>query len=39
MIKVIKRDCSIVPFNKTKISNAILKAMKNGCIITLERFI
>lgn len=30
MIKVIKRDCSIVPFNKTKISNAILKAMKNG---------
>lgn len=30
MIKVIKRDCSIIPFNKTKISNAILKAMKNG---------
>ncbi|NSK75331.1 anaerobic ribonucleoside-triphosphate reductase [Blautia massiliensis (ex Durand et al. 2017)] len=29
-MKVIKRDCSIVPFNKTKISNAILKAMKNG---------
>ena len=30
MIKVIKRDCSEVSFDKSKISNAILKAMKNG---------
>lgn len=29
-MKVIKRDGSIVDFNKSKISNAILKAMKNG---------
>lgn len=30
MKKVIKRDGSYVEFDKTKISNAILKAMKNG---------
>ena len=30
MIKVIKRDCTEVDFNKDKISIAILKAMKNG---------
>ena len=30
MIKVIKRDCTEVEFQKEKISNAILKAMKNG---------
>ena len=30
MVKVIKRDCTEVDFDKTKISNAILKAMKNG---------
>ena len=30
MIKVIKRDCTEVDFQKDKISNAILKAMKNG---------
>lgn len=30
MIKVIKRDCTEVDFQKEKISNAILKAMKNG---------
>lgn len=30
MIKVIKRDCTEVNFNKEKIINAILKAMKNG---------
>ena len=29
-MKVIKRDCSEVDFNKSKISTAILKAMKNG---------
>lgn len=27
---IIKRDCTEVDFNKSKISNAILKAMKNG---------
>ena len=27
---VIKRDCTEVNFDKSKISNAILKAMKNG---------
>ena len=27
---VIKRDCSEVDFDKSKISTAILKAMKNG---------
>ena len=30
MIKVIKRDCTEVDFQKVKISNAILKAMKTG---------
>lgn len=30
MIKVVKRDCSEVNFDKSKISTAILKAMKNG---------
>ena len=29
-MKVIKRDCTEVDFQKEKISNAILKAMKNG---------
>ena len=29
-MKVIKRDCSLVDFEKQKIENAILKAMKNG---------
>ena len=30
LLKVIKRDCTEVEFEKGKISNAILKAMKNG---------
>ena len=30
MTKVIKRDCTEVDFQKEKISNAILKSMKNG---------
>ena len=30
MVKVIKRDCTEVDFQKKKILNAILKAMKNG---------
>ena len=30
MVKVIKRDCTEVDFQKDKISNAILKAMENG---------
>lgn len=30
MLKVIKRDCTEVYFQKDKITNAILKAMKNG---------
>lgn len=30
MVKVIKRDCSYADFDKTKIEQAILKAMKNG---------
>ena len=30
MLKVIKRDCTEVDFQKDKIANAILKAMKNG---------
>ncbi len=29
-MKVIKRDGSTVPFDRTKIEVAILKAMKNG---------
>jgi ribonucleoside-triphosphate reductase len=32
-MKVIKRDCSEVDFDKSKIENAILKAMKNGGVI------
>ena len=30
MVKVIKRDCTEVDFDKSKINEAILKAMKNG---------
>jgi ribonucleoside-triphosphate reductase len=30
MLKVIKRDCSEIGFNKNKIEQAVLKAMKNG---------
>lgn len=30
MVKVVKRDCTETNFEKEKISNAILKAMKNG---------
>lgn len=30
LLKVIKRDCTVDVFQKDKISNAILKAMKNG---------
>lgn len=30
LLKVIKRDCTEVDFQKDKIANAILKAMKNG---------
>ena len=30
LVKVIKRDCTEAVFQKEKISNAILKAMKNG---------
>ena len=30
LVQVIKRDCTEIDFNKKKISNAILKAMKNG---------
>ncbi len=37
MTKVIKRDCTEVDFNKKKISNAILKAMKNGSGIIKPR--
>lgn len=29
-LKVVKRDCSLVEFDGSKINNAILKAMKNG---------
>ena len=29
-MKVIKRDCTVVDFDKTKIYTAIMKAMKNG---------
>lgn len=36
MAKVQKRDGQIVPFDKSKISNAILKAMKNGSGIVKE---
>ncbi len=37
MPRVIKRDCTEVDFNKEKISNAILKAMKNGSGIVKPR--
>ena len=37
MVRVIKRDCTEVAFDKTKISNAILKAMKNGSGIVKPR--
>lgn len=37
MTKVIKRDCTEVNFDKSKISNAILKAMKNGSGIIKEK--
>lgn len=37
MSKVIKRDVSVIDFNKHKISAAILKAMKNGSGIVEER--
>lgn len=37
MVKVIKRDCTEVDFDKTKISSAILKAMKNGSGIIKPR--
>lgn len=37
MVKVIKRDCTLVDFQKDKISNAILKAMKNGSGIVKEK--
>jgi ribonucleoside-triphosphate reductase (formate) len=36
-MKVIKRDCTLVDFDKQKISNAILKAMKNGSGIIREK--
>ena len=37
MTKVIKRDCTEVNFDKSKISVAILKAMKNGSGIVKQR--
>lgn len=37
MTKVIKRDCTEVDFDKSKISTAILKAMKNGSGIIREK--
>lgn len=37
MSKVIKRDASVIDFNKHKISAAILKAMKNGSGIVEEK--
>ena len=36
-LKVVKRDCTLVNFDKTKIENAILKAMKNGSGIVKPR--
>lgn len=36
-MKVIKRDCSEVEFDKNKIEQAILKAMKNGSGIVKEK--
>lgn len=37
MLKVIKRDCTEVDFNEDKITQAILKAMKNGSGIINRR--
>lgn len=37
MVRVIKRDCSEVDFDKNKISTAILKAMKNGSGIVKQK--
>lgn len=37
MTKVIKRDCTEVNFDKSKISVAILKAMKNGSGIVKQK--
>lgn len=37
MTKVIKRDCDEVEFDKAKIENAILKAMKQGSNIVREK--
>lgn len=37
MTQVIKRDAELVDFDKNKISNAILKAMKNGSGIVKEK--
>lgn len=37
MLKVIKRDCTEVDFDESKISNAIIKAMKNGSGILNRR--
>ena len=36
-MKIIKRDCSEVEFNKTKIYDAIMKAMKYGSGIVNEK--
>ncbi len=36
-MKVIKRDCTEVDFDKSKISAAILKAMKNGSGIVKQK--
>ncbi len=36
-VKVIQRDCSEADFDKSKISTAILKAMKNGSGIVNQR--
>lgn len=36
-MKVIKRDCTEVEFDKNKISNAILKAMQNGSGIVVPK--
>lgn len=36
-MRVIKRNCTLVDFDKQKISNAILKAMKNGSGIVKEK--
>lgn len=36
MVKVLKRDCSEADFDKTKISRAIMKAMKNGGVVQPE---